>query len=137
MRSVTFSHDGRYLAAGDDDGTVRLWDAGTGHPVATLTGHTGEVSSVAYSPDGRVLAVDIEPSLIEHLRERADELPREEVLGRYSLVSTADEVVDTYLPLVRDLDADVVTLQMASLDQEGLIAMLGADVLPRLRAAAG
>ena len=77
---------------------------------------------------GRLEAVDPQT-----LRERADEMPREEVLGRYSLVSSADDIVDIYSPLVTDLDADIVTLQMASLDQEALIAMLGSDVLPRLR----
>jgi coenzyme F420-dependent glucose-6-phosphate dehydrogenase len=77
---------------------------------------------------GRLEAVDPQT-----LRERADELPREEVLGRYSLVSTAEDIVETYRPLVEDLHADVVTIQMASLDQEGLIEMLGAEVLPELR----
>jgi coenzyme F420-dependent glucose-6-phosphate dehydrogenase len=81
---------------------------------------------------GRLEAVDPQT-----LRERADELPREEVLGRYSLVSNADDIVETYLPLVEELHADVVTIQMASLDQEGLIELLGAEVLPRLRQAAG
>ena len=81
---------------------------------------------------GRLEAVD--PM---DLRTRADELPRDDVLGRYSIVSTADDIVETYLPLVTDLNADVVTLQMASLDQPALIEMLGAEVLPRLRAAAG
>jgi YD repeat-containing protein len=38
------------------DGTVRLWDAATGAPLRTLTGHTDWVTSVAFSPDGRVLA---------------------------------------------------------------------------------
>jgi G6PDH family F420-dependent oxidoreductase len=80
---------------------------------------------------GRLEAVDPQT-----LRERADELPREEVLGRYSLVSTADDIVETYRPLVEDLHADVVTIQMASLDQEGLIELLGSEVLPRLRSIA-
>ncbi|MEX2654887.1 MAG: TIGR03557 family F420-dependent LLM class oxidoreductase [Acidimicrobiia bacterium] len=80
---------------------------------------------------GRLEAVDPQT-----LRERADELPREEVLGRYSMVSTADDIVEVYLPLVEELDADIVTIQMASLDQEALIGMLGSDVLPRLRQAA-
>jgi coenzyme F420-dependent glucose-6-phosphate dehydrogenase len=80
---------------------------------------------------GRLEAVDP-----RDLRERADALPREEVLGRYSIVADADEIVETYLPLVVDLGADIVTLQMTSLDQEGLIEFLGAEVLPRLRAAA-
>ncbi len=77
---------------------------------------------------GRLDAVDP-----QELRERADELPREEVLGRYSLNYTADQIVETYRPLVEDLHADIVTFQMASLDQEGLIRLLGDEVLPAMR----
>jgi len=77
---------------------------------------------------GRLEAVDP-----QELRKRADELPREEVLGRYSMVHTIDEVVDTYRPLVDDLGADIVTFQMSAIDQPALIELLGAEVLPRLR----
>ena len=35
---------------------MRLWDPATGQPTATLTGHTGRVEAVAFSPDGRQLA---------------------------------------------------------------------------------
>jgi coenzyme F420-dependent glucose-6-phosphate dehydrogenase len=77
---------------------------------------------------GRLEAVD--PA---DLRQRADSLPRDEVLGRYTLVAGATDIVDTYIPLVRDLEADVVTFQMASLDQPALIELLGAEVLPLLR----
>ncbi|MDP8959802.1 MAG: TIGR03557 family F420-dependent LLM class oxidoreductase [Actinomycetota bacterium] len=77
---------------------------------------------------GRLEAVDP-----QELRERADRLPREEVLGRYSVVSSPAEVVDVYAPLVTHLGSDVVTVQITSLDQEGTIAMLGNEVLPRLR----
>ena len=78
---------------------------------------------------GRLDAVD--PA---DLRERADLLPREEVLSRYSIVSDADEIVETYRPLIESCSADIVTLQMTSLDQASLIRMLGSEVLPRLRA---
>jgi G6PDH family F420-dependent oxidoreductase len=78
---------------------------------------------------GRLEAVD--PA---DLRERADHLPREEVLGRYSIVADADQIVETYRPLVEACEADVVTVQMTSLDQPALIKMLGTEVLPRLRA---
>jgi coenzyme F420-dependent glucose-6-phosphate dehydrogenase len=77
---------------------------------------------------GRLEAVDPQT-----LRERADELPREEVLGRYSLVNSVDEIVGVYRPLVQILNADIVTIQMASLDQPALITLLGSEVLPVLK----
>ncbi len=80
---------------------------------------------------GRLEAVD--PAT---LRQRADELPRDEVLGRYSIVSSPEEIVATYRPLIEEIGADVVTIQMTSTDQEALIPMLGSDVLPELRSIA-
>ena len=78
---------------------------------------------------GRLEAVD--PAT---LRERADQLPRSEVLERYTLVHDAAAIVEAYKPLVAEIKADIVTFQMASLDQPALIALLGKEVLPVLRA---
>ena len=39
VMSVAFTSDGKTLASGSYDGTVRLWDVATGQERATLKGH--------------------------------------------------------------------------------------------------
>src|SRR5262249_13704048 len=67
VSSVAFSPDGTRIASGSegvelkdgqrrDWGEVKVWDAQTGKEVLALKGHTGTVSSVAFSPDGERIA---------------------------------------------------------------------------------
>ncbi len=53
---IAFSPDGRYVATGSVDHTIKIWEAATGRELRTLAGHTGAVKAVAFSPDARLLA---------------------------------------------------------------------------------
>ena len=61
--SVSFSPDGRTLASGSNDQTVRLWDVETGTLKNTLR-HPHRVLSVAFSPDGQILASGCQDAIL-------------------------------------------------------------------------
>src|SRR5687768_1049610 len=55
VRVVIFSSDGRRLASAGGP-LVKIWDVRRRHLLATLRGHRDFVTSVAFSPDGKLLA---------------------------------------------------------------------------------
>lgn len=52
---MAFSVDGAFLATGQLDGQIILWDLKNGAPLADLNQHASHVRSLAFSPDGRLL----------------------------------------------------------------------------------
>jgi WD40 repeat protein len=56
VESIAFSPNGKFLASGSSDKTVKLWSVESQKQVTRLQGHSSLVKSVAFSPDGKLLA---------------------------------------------------------------------------------
>src|SRR5688500_8961573 len=56
INAVAFSPDGRWLASGGKDDTIKIWDIATGYVLRTLYAHSSNVNALAVSPDGKFLA---------------------------------------------------------------------------------
>ncbi|WP_044210258.1 WD40 domain-containing protein [Coleofasciculus chthonoplastes] len=65
VNSVSFSPDGKILASGSEDKTIKLWNLETGEAIATLDEHDSSVISVSFSPDGKTLASGSEDKTIK------------------------------------------------------------------------
>ena len=53
--TVAFSPDGKVLATGSEDNTIKLWEVNTGKMIDTLSGHSWSVVALAFSTDGEML----------------------------------------------------------------------------------
>jgi WD40 repeat protein len=56
IHALAYSFDGKFLAAGDDGGTVRVWHAETLREHAVFRAHGRDITAMACSPDGQLWA---------------------------------------------------------------------------------
>ena len=54
--TARFSKDGSHVLTGCADGSINVWDAVSGELLRTIRGHTAWVSTIVFSPDGKLIA---------------------------------------------------------------------------------
>jgi WD40 repeat protein len=61
---MAFSSDGKLLVPAPDGKDVKLWSTGLRALLKTLKGHIGDVHKVSSSPDGKLLASNLDDRTI-------------------------------------------------------------------------
>jgi WD40 repeat protein len=74
VTAAVFSVDGHWLLTGDEDGAVRLWDAGNGTLLARLHDHSGKILQLRFSGDSRVWLSLAEDGIVRVHYRRLDDL---------------------------------------------------------------
>ena len=69
----------------------------------------------------------------QELRIKADEMDPADVLSSYTVIPDAEGLVNAYHPLVTDVGADIVSIQVMSTDPMATIELIGKEVLPEFK----
>ena len=68
--SVAFAPDGETVAAGVDDGSVRLWNAHTGQLKSRIPAQEGPIWKIAFQSDGTIIATVSDDGFVRTLGSR-------------------------------------------------------------------
>jgi tetratricopeptide (TPR) repeat protein len=123
VMSVVFSPDGKHIASGSADNTIKLWDVNSGKELKTLKGHSSWVMSVVFSPDGKHIASGSADNTVILWDLNLDNLVRDScnLLNNYLIAhpETLEELEPCQTPERKLQAASVLVMQGQKLARKG------------------
>src|SRR5262249_28216081 len=110
--AVAYSPDGRKLASGGTDRTVRLWEPGRDRTALPLKGHEGTILALAFAPDGKVLASGSADGTVCLWDTASGELQRSRKVSPRSVICLAFSPDGQTLALSTDLEDRIFLLNI-------------------------
>lgn len=125
--AVSYSRDGKWLAGGSEDGTIRLWDRASGVDHSTAVSSTVSMTAIAWSPDGRQLAATLDDGTLGVWNVESKTLVRK-LRGAFSCATYAP--TGSHLAAVRNDDGRVMIWDASSGEEVGSVVVGSASDRP-------
>lgn len=128
VRTVKYAANGKLLASGSSDGTIRIWDPQTTKNIAVLTGHQNGVTDIAISGDSQTLASVGADEKFVRLWNINTHKPIADLTGKFNAIHSLAYSPDSDLIAAGDFDG---TVKLFSAKKKKHIATLvGHDLAP-------
>ena len=129
IRTVSFSADGSLFAVGGDGQLVTTFDSETGKPISDFSGHDASVQLLIFTPDGGLLSIAENKSVISWDMEH-----RWELLHRFGNSETNEMFVDRVISLHFSYDGTMLAAGGGEPSRSGEVKIFNTETGELIRA---
>ena len=126
--SVEYAADGKILASGSSDGTIRIWNTQTTKSIAVLTGHQNGVTHIAISGDSQTLASVGADEKSVRLWNIKTHKPKANLKGKFNAIYSLAYSPDNDMVAAGDFDGTVTLFSTKK--KKRITSLVGHNLAP-------